>query len=234
MSLTIDISSEIDEIFKTQWKTRDGNNVPEAEDIQLGNDAVRLDGTVLYADLADSTAMVNSKPDWYAAEVYKCYLLSACRIIRENGGEITAFDGDRVMAVFIGSMKNTSAAKTSLQINYVVSQIINPKLKSRYPDHIYQIRQTIGIDTSKLFVARTGIRGSNDLVWVGRAANYAAKLSSINEASYSSYITDDVFKMLHKSAKFGDNGRGELMWERRTWEKLGISLHRSSWWWNPD
>ena len=33
----------------------------------------------------------------------------------------------------------------------------------------------LGIDTSKLFVARTGIRKSNDLVWVGRAANYAAK-----------------------------------------------------------
>ena len=234
MSVTSDISAEIDEIFRAQWTTRDGDKVPEPEDVQLGNHAVRLDGTVLYADLADSTAMVNSKPDWYAAEVYKSYLISACRLIRENGGEITAFDGDRVMAVYIGTTKNTSAARTALQINYIVSQVINPKLKARYQDHNYQIRQTVGIDTSKLFVARTGIRGSNDLVWVGRAANYAAKLSSINEDGYSSYITQDVFDMLHKSAKFGNNGVGGFMWESRTWNKIAVSIHRSNWWWNPN
>jgi class 3 adenylate cyclase len=233
MNLSAEISEEIDGIFKTRWAVREGDKVPDAEDVQLGNDAVRLDGTVLYADLADSTAMVKSQPDWYAAEVYKSYLVSACRIIRENGGEITAFDGDRVMAVYIGSMKNTSAAKTALQINYVVSAVLNPKLKQRYPNQNYQIRQVVGIDTSKLFVARTGIRGSNDLVWVGRAANYAAKLSSLNETGYSSYITDDAFKVVHKSAKFGGNGNGELMWETRTWSGLPISIHRSNWWWRP-
>ena len=39
-------------------------------------------------------------------------------------------------------------------------------------------KQSVGIDTSELFVARTGIRRANDLVWVGRAANHAAKLSA--------------------------------------------------------
>ncbi len=233
MSLTADISAEIEEIFKTQWRNREGVQVPEPEDVKLGNDAVLLDGTVLYADLADSTIMVDSKPNWFSAEVYKSYLVSACRVIRANGGEITAFDGDRVMAVYIGKTKNTSAATTALQINYVVSQIINPKIAAKYPDQKYQIRHVVGIDTSKLFVARTGIRGSNDLVWVGRAANYAAKLSSLNEDGYSSYITQDVFDMLNKTAKFGDNGTGNLMWESRRWDKLTVPIHRSSWWWNP-
>jgi class 3 adenylate cyclase len=233
MSITADISAEVDEIFKTQWQTRDGDTVPEPEDVQLGNHAVRLDGTVLYADLADSTAMVNSKPDWFAAEVYKSYLISACRLIRENGGEITAFDGDRVMAVYIGNTKNTSAATTALQINYIVSQVINPKLAAKYPDQKYQIRQVVGIDTSKLFVARTGIRGSNDLVCVGRAANYAAKLSSINELGYSTYITDGVFQVLNETAKYGGSEK-KLMWEPRNFEKLGIAIHRSTWWWNPN
>jgi len=232
MSLNTDISAEVDEIFKTQWKTREGDNVPDPEDVQLGNDAVLLDGTVLYADLADSTEMVNTHPNWFAAEVYKSYLVSACRVIRANGGEITAFDGDRVMAVYIGNTKNTSAATTALQINYIVSQIINPKIAAKYPDQKYQIRQVVGIDTSKLFVARTGIRGSNDLVWVGRAANYAAKLSAINEPSYSSYITDEVFKMLMDSAKYGGSEK-KLMWEARIFQKLGITIHRSNWWWNP-
>jgi hypothetical protein len=68
---------------------------------------------------------------------------------------------------------------------------------------------------------------------VGRAANYAAKLSSINEVGYSSYITQDVFKMLHKSAKFGNNGTGNLMWEPRQSDNVSVSIHRSNWTWNP-
>ena len=127
MSFTQDLANEVDEIFKTQWNERNGNVVPEAENVQLGNDAVRLDGTVLYADLADSTSLVKALPAWYAAEVYKSYLVCACRIIRKNGGEITAFDGDRVMGVYLGEYKNTSAAKTALQLNHVVQEIINPK-----------------------------------------------------------------------------------------------------------
>jgi class 3 adenylate cyclase len=232
MSLTADISAEVDEIFKTQWTARDGDKVPEPEDIQLGNHAVRLDGTVLYADLADSTIMVNSKPDWYAAEVYKSYLISACQIIRENGGEITAFDGDRVMAVYLGDYKNTSAAKTALQINYVVSQIINPKLKARYPEHSYQIRQVVGIDTSKLYVARTGIRGSNDLVWVGRAANVAAKMCGLRHGGNFVYITKEVLDKLNDSVKYSSGTPKQWMWESFPWD--GQTIYRSSWVWSAD
>jgi len=56
-----------------------------------------------------------------------------------------------------------------------VQQVINPKVKEVYPETNYQLRQAVGIDTSKLFVARTGIRGSNDLIWVGRAAKLRCK-----------------------------------------------------------
>ena len=58
--------------------------------------------------------------------------------------------------------------------------------------------QSVGIDTCELFIARTGIRGSNDLVWVGHAANYAAKLS--DRRGPPSQITEDVYKKLHESA----------------------------------
>lgn len=231
MTFTDELDEAVDEIFQTQWKNRDGDKVPEAEDVRLGNDAVLLDGTVLYADLANSTALVNSFPNWYAAEVYKSYLVCACKVIRKNGGEITAFDGDRVMAVYIGDHKNTAATRTALQINYVVQKLINPRLKARYPDKSCTVTQSVGVDTSKLFVAKTGIRGSNDLVWVGRAANYAAKLSSLREPGYSSYITAAVYKAMHQSVKC-EGQQNQPMWESRVWEKLGISFYRSSWWWD--
>lgn len=224
-----EIMQEVKSIFGKKWQTRQGRKVPEAEDVQLGNDAIAIEGAVLYADMTDSTGLVNGFKPWFAAEVYKAYLVAACRTIRNNGGEITAFDGDRVMAVFMGEYKNTSAARTALQINYIVREI-NSAIQTAYPNTAYKLQQAIGVDVSELFVARTGIRASNDLVWVGRAANYAAKLCSLGDASFPTYITEAVFNKLNDEAKYGGNPR-ESMWEKRIWNDRGLVVYRSSWWW---
>ena len=229
MSLADDIRSQVRNIFHQQWETSNGEVVPDATDVALRNIAIKLKSTVLYADLAESTAMVNAKKAHFAAEVYKAYLNTACRIIRYQGGEITAFDGDRVMAVFIGSTKNTSAAKTALMINWAVDKIVNEEIERQYPSSSFRVRHAVGIDTSELWIARTGIRGSNDLVWVGRAANHAAKLCTLRSGSYVSWITEDVFNSLHDSAKYSN---GQLMWEKRLWNEYNCYVYCSGWWWS--
>lgn len=231
MGLADDIREEVQDILNTNWKERDGQKVPDAEDVKLGNDAVKLTGTVLYADLAESTEMVDGYKNWFAAEMYKAYLLSACRIIRNQGGAITAFDGDRVMAVFIGDRKNSAAAKAGLQINHAVLKIINDEVAKKYTKNPFQMKHAVGIDTSELFVARTGIRGSNDLVWVGRAANYAAKLCSLRTGNYATWITASVYNMLNDESKYSSDGT--CMWDAKTWTERAITVYASTWRWAP-
>ena len=230
MGLLEDIQGEVAAIFAANWSRRDGKVVPEAENVKLGNDAVTLDATVLYADLSKSTALVDDYKDYFAAEIYKSYLVSACRVIRSERGEVVAFDGDRVMAVYLGNQKNSSAARTALKINWAVRNVVNPAIKKQYPNTSYSVAHAVGVDTGKLFVARTGIRGSNDLVWVGRAANYAAKLCELRDAGYSSYITKGVYGMLNDVAKYGGSPRQD-MWEKRTWSETGRIVYRSKFWW---
>jgi len=229
MKSSQDITKEVKKIFSTKWETREGRKVPEAEEIQLDNKAVTFDGTVLYADMSDSTKLVNNYKNWFAAKIYKSYLVAACYVIRNNSGEITAFDGDRIMAVFIGNSKNTSAAKTALQINYIIREI-NSTVKQQYPNTSFVLYQSTGVDTSPLFIARTGIRNSNDLVWVGRSANYAAKLCSLGSYSYPTVITKSVFDMLSNETKYGGNPR-RCMWEKSLWQGGGVEVYKSSWWW---
>ena len=228
MSLKEDLDAKVKEIFSEQWKERDGQVVPSSEDLKLSNDAVKLDAVVLYADMSESTKLVDSRKAFFAAEIYKAYLYCAAKIIRSDGGEITAYDGDRIMAVFIGNSKNTSAAKAALKINYARIKIINPAIKKQYENEKYEVKHTIGIDSSKLFIARTGIRGSNDLVWVGRAANHAAKLCELTN-SYPTRITEDVYDCLNESAKYSN---GESMWEKVTWNAMKRIIYRSTWWWS--
>jgi class 3 adenylate cyclase len=179
MALKQDLEAVVKKVFSESWESRPGRVVPVPEDLGLGNDAVKLHATMLYADIADSTKLVDSSDSHFAAEVYRTYLTCAARIVKFNDGVITAYDGDRIMGVFIGDEKNSNAVKAAMQINTSVLKIVNPALAKQYPGSSYRLRHVIGIDTSDLFVARIGARNDNDLVWVGRAANHAAKLASI-------------------------------------------------------
>ena len=231
MGTKADIEAEVAKIFGDQWSTRAGTKVPEASDVGLGNDAVTLNGTILYADLDGSTAMVDSRKQHFSAEIYKTYLASTARIIKSEGGAIVSYDGDRVMAVFIGDSKNTSAARCGLKINWAVKNIVMPALNEQYPDTKFVIRHVVGIDTSDLFIARTGVRGANDLVWVGSAANYAAKLTEL-DAAYPTRITHRVFDVMRDEAKLSN---GKSIWEPRTWTAMnGLSIYRSNWSWRVD
>lgn len=224
MALKDELQADVKKIFAETWETRKGTVVPEPSDIKLGNYGVELDGTVLYADLDGSTDLVDKYSAKFSAEIYKAYLNCAAKIIRAEGGVITAYDGDRIMAVYIGSARNTAAARTGLKINYAVEKIINPALKNQYTNG-FQMKQVVGIDTCSLLVARTGIRGSNDLVWVGRAANHAAKMASLNPV-YPTGISKAVYDDLDSSVKFPG---GNIIWWAATWN--GKTIYRASYEW---
>jgi class 3 adenylate cyclase len=231
MTFKTDLESAVREIFQSDWTEREGKGVPVPKDLAIGNGAVKLNATVLYADMADSTDLVDRYERPFAAEIYKAYLRCAATIIKSEQGTITAYDGDRVMAVFLDESKKDSAVRSAMKINYAVQEIINPLLKNQYRNTTYQLKQVVGIDTSELFVARIGVRNDNDLVWVGRAANYAAKLCNMN-GEYSTYITGKVFDSLSEDVKYGGKDNNSLMWEKeiRT-ARNGMRIYGSSWTW---
>lgn len=226
MGLKGDINSEIGKILQSSWAEREGRVVPSDSSIQMGNDAVKIEATVLYADLADSTILVDRYKPQFAAKIYKMFLHAAAKIIVANGGTITAYDGDRVMAVYLGGSKNTQAVTTALELKWVVGNLIQPALAEKYIQTDFRLKHVVGIDTSELFVAKTGIRGSNDLVWVGRAANHAAKLAAMPD-SHQTYISETVFKNMRADVKVSD---GRPMWESLAWIEFdGRKIFRSGW-----
>ena len=232
MGLAKELEDQIRGIFKETWETRDGKIVPEPADVGLGNKGVHIEATILYADLARSTILVMEHSELFAAEVYKAFLAGSARIIRANEGKIRSYDGDRIMGIFIGGSKNTNAAKTALQINYLVSQIIKPALVAQYPKNTYQMSHCVGIDTSKVMAARTGVRNDNDLVWVGRSANFAAKLCDLRIGDYRSWMTKAVYDVMANSSKLSSDGKN--MWLPTKWPAQGdMQIYGSTWRWKP-
>jgi class 3 adenylate cyclase len=117
-----------------------------------------------------------------------------------------------------------------MKINYAVSYILNPAHKAIYKNSEYNLRHVVGIDTSGLFVAKTGVRGANDLVWVGRAANYAAKLATLPD-SHQTYITKEVYDPMVPDVKVSTDGR--QMWDAVRWNTFdNRTIYRSNRWWS--
>jgi class 3 adenylate cyclase len=181
---------------------------------------------VLYADIDSSTNMVDGRPWWFSAEIYKAYLRCAGALIRSEGGDITAYDGDRVMAVFTGDSKNTCAARCALKINCAVDTIIQPAIRAyRFGHADFVLKHKVGVDTSQLHAARIGIRRDNDLVWIGRAANHAAKLTAI-PVGPNIWITKDVYDNINESVKFC---AGVDIWVKQRWSQMNdIEIYSST------
>jgi len=229
MGLKDDLAAQVKSIFSSQWKVEDTTDVPDPEDLNLNaNHAKNLDmATVLYADLDGSTKMVDNYKWAFSAEVYETYLRCAAEVIRNESGVITAYDGDRIMAVFTGDSKNTNAVRCALKINYAVCEIIRPALQAQYPSTDFTLKHVVGIDSSQLRTARIGVRGDNDLVWIGRAANYAAKLTTLSEKS--TWITKPVYDCMHENVKVS---KGVNMWEARSWTSMkNLPVYCSTYWW---
>lgn len=232
-----DLSSDVQSIITTPWDTRKGYTVPSTTDVALTGGAVELDATLLYADLANSSKMAKELDRRVAAKIMKAFLATTARLVRYHDGTIVSFDGDRILGVFIGDLKNTTATKCALQIKYTVQYIIRPKFESSY-DSVKKASFTIshgaGLDTGTVLAVRAGARGDNDLIWIGRAPNLAAKLSELRESPYHTFITASVYNLLNDSSKYGGKNK-EDMWQQRTWKFLDdtITVYRSSWYWNP-
>lgn len=214
MTIGEDIKSNSRSTFGVEWTTRNGTAVPEPKDLKLSNDVVRFEkAAILYADLDGSTDLVGSKKWQFAGEVYKTFLYAASRLIRAHGGSIVSYDGDRVMGIFISGSQCNDAVSCALQLNWAVKNIVQAELNRGWTTD-FKVRHVVGIDTSEIRAARTGVRGDNDIVWIGNAANLAAKLTALN-ADRPTYITKRVYDLLNDPQKLGPNK--ENMWQRSNW-----------------
>lgn len=214
MAIKDELTKKIGEFAVDRWgDIPDAYILPTVDDLTFGNSGEHLDVTVLYADISGSTAMVDELHDTRAAEYYKSFLHCASQLIRRNNGEIQAYDGDRVMALYVGDEQADNAVGTALELNYAVGEIINPAFERIYGSTHRKLQFTVGIDSGKVLAIKVGVRAVGELAWIGGAANYAAKLNSFEglDHDFPIRVTSLTFdKLTHKSLYATD---GSMMWQ---------------------
>jgi class 3 adenylate cyclase len=230
------LQDRVDTLFGTTFDVRDGTVVPTTDDVTLKDGAVKIDATFLYADLAGSAKLSDACPWSTTAKIIRAFLDCSTRLIRKHGGEIRSFDGDRVMGVFIGNSKNSSAALCGREIHWAVRKIIDPKAQAQFAsirNNGIEIRHCSGIDTGEVRAVRSGVRNHNDLIWIGKAASFSAKLSDVRDTGNHTYISSRVYSRLNEAAK--NDGDGNNAWTSTNFTFAGKTetVYKSNHWKKP-
>lgn len=200
MGLADRIESQINSYMVGDWTIRRGQKIPNTSDLGLTTtEGVEIPATFLYADLAQSSNLGQNLSSQDAGKIIKSFLYACSAIIKEHDGEIKSFDGDRVMGVFFGRLKEERAIRAAFNIHWEVTNVISDKASRwiEWPSDIETIRHAVGISTGTALMIRGGVRADNDLAAIGSAPNVAAKLSEIRGLQERTFIDQATWNVAY-------------------------------------
>lgn len=140
---------------------------------------LRLETCVLFIDLRKSTDLNLSKRPYTLSKVYSAFIQSMAKAAHYFGGKVRNIIGDRLMVVFDKADCFKNAVNTAFAMNTIAKYVLNKKFSDT-------LECGIGIDYGKMLITKTGVikRGTENqdnkaLVWLGRPANIASKLTDL-------------------------------------------------------
>lgn len=229
------LAQMVDENLAGTYTTTKPRSVPNPEDIPLGKQAAQLEATALFIDIRQSSDIANAVRRQTAAKMLKSYFRGAVTVINSHGGRVRSFNGDGMLALFIGDVRSSSAAKAAMETKWFVQNILGRKMDRYFQNNRQALGQELGLsigcglDDGYIYAVRVGIRGTNDVAWVGRCTNTAAKLSNILRPPQQIALTREVYKRLPEDRRMS---KGRAMWSEEKKGEFGGTerYYRSSEW----
>jgi class 3 adenylate cyclase len=225
MGFKSDLKEMVSEYLEGDYKTYKPEGVPKPEDIPLGNEAAKIEATALFIDIRQSSNITNTFRRQTAAKMVKGYFDGSVRIIRVHNGEVRSFNGDGMLGLFVGGSRSTNAVKAAMQIDWFVGNVLKPEIARYFEDNQGASDQGLefnvgcGLDDGHIFAVRVGIRGTNDVAWVGRCTNTAAKVASDVSRARNIAITRAVYERINKSHKYDTSGKH--IWSEEEFQEYG-------------
>jgi len=187
-ALQKDVNEEISAILSSSFNigVTETQSVPHSDDAAItfpnldakSQGAKVIETAVLYVDMRRSTALSLKHRKNTVGRLYSAFVRAMARCATPFGGEVRGIIGDRVMMLFNTANCFTNAIDTAVLINSVCRYIVNRHFTYD------EVTFGVGIDHGSMLATKTGIRrhGSaqqsyRSLVWLGRPANVASKLT---------------------------------------------------------
>jgi adenylate cyclase len=188
--LRADIAAEVEAILSSDFAIGVTNTqtVPHSDDAAItfpNLDDMRqsckiIETCVLYIDIRRSTQLNLQHRPSTVSRLYSSFVRAMVRCAQQYNGHVRGIIGDRVMVVFDTHLCFSNAVHTAIAMNTVSKYIINQHFSRG------EVSCGIGIDFGRMLVTKTGFRrhgvqrhNYRSLVWLGRPANVASKLTDV-------------------------------------------------------
>ena len=166
---------------KDRIKNLFGRYVPEAVVEGLISDRGALaplerEATVLFADLAGFTQMTELSGPAGIIDILNAYFDDATKLISEQCGVVTQFQGDAVMAIFNVPLEDPEHVRHAMRAALAIQECVAQK---KYRGKALKVR--IGINTGMLIAGNVGGGGRQSYTVHGDTVNLAARLEAMNK-----------------------------------------------------
>lgn len=237
-----DLEHKVDTLLTEKFSQYDIEDVPDIENkpdskLTHGNTGLAGEFTFLYVDMRGSSTYTDEHRLQTIAKIYKAFHHCMVECVKAFYGNVRSFDGDRILAVFGGNIKENNAIKCAMKMTGCRYDILQPKIKSAFGNDSFSLG--IGIATGNIMVVKAGVgydKNTRDLIWIGDAPNIGAKLSDDAESPYSIYICKDTFgRILDTNRYTYNNGIKTDMWTKAnfTFKKSTIEIYKTGYYRHP-
>jgi len=232
---TLDI---IDDYLNASYTKEDTRVVPKKSDLTFGNTTKKMSfAVVLYIDMRKSRKILSDASTFWSVKIHRAFLLALTHCVERRDGHMRSFNGDGILAFFVGENASSRAVRTAMDMKGFVLKI-NEHLEN---ESVNKIDFGIGIAQGEIMVAKSGKAGDDqtkqDLIWVGLPVYMAVELSDYAHSPDNLWISNNVRTSIGKEEYLDViyDKEGKSMWSKvtRKFKSVGEKEVRStSWYFN--
>lgn len=235
MATNQEIVEKIADVLTESYERVKIGYIPKKNHLTFGNTVAEIEhAKVFYIDMRKSRQILTDATDFWSAKIHKAFLTAVTRCIENREGHLRSFNGDGILAFFIGDNAASRAVRAAMEIkgfvNHINEILIGESKKA--------IDFGIGIGQGPIMVVKSGKSGDDqtkqDLVWIGVALYVAVELSEMAQSPKNIWISKNVRDAIgsENTLDVVSDGKGKSIWEKQTatLKSVGYCEPRSTTW----
>ncbi len=216
MATNQEIFEKIEGYLTESYTRSDTDIVPKKGDLTFGNTVKKMPHVkVFYIDMRKSRKILSDASTFWSVKIHKAFLGAVTHCLENREGHLRSFNGDGLLAFFIGENAASRAVRAALDIKGFVLEIN----KILTENDINPIDFGIGIAQGEVVIAKSGKAGDDqtkqDLIWVAIALYVAVELSELGESPNNIWISHNVRSAIGKENCLNvvnDDKTGKSIW----------------------
>jgi len=229
--------SQIKQYLNESYTRSTTNSVPKKNDLTFGNTVKKLEhAKIFYIDMRKSRQILTDASDFWSVKIHKAFLRAVIHCIEKRDGHLRSFNGDGILAFFIGDNAASKAVRAAMDIKGFVNEINNILIKNDKN----KIDFGIGIAQGQVMIAKSGKGGDDqtkqDLIWIGVALYVAVELSELGKSPKNIWISNNVFNAVIKEGDPLNTLKQENEWiwfyENKTLNNGDQKVYHTAWYFN--